>query len=127
MYLPQRYEFDLTSFDEGLTLASLHLGLPHRQHFPLQIGSPYAQGKAHFRHLNLEPQLRGVELINHDRHLTMLQLNPSIILDCLYEADHDVFVTNPKTKSVLKDEGIEHSMDECGSFAQRQPLLHATC
>ena len=33
---------------------------------------PFAQGKAHFRHLNLEPQLRGVELINHDGHPTML-------------------------------------------------------
>ena len=36
---------------------------------------------------------------------------PTVLKD-LCKVGHDIFITNPKTKSILKYEGIEHSMDE---------------
>ena len=47
------------------------------------------------------------------------KLTPSKVLDCLYEIDHDIFATNFEMKSILKDEGLKHSVDEGG-------ILHPT-
>jgi len=44
--------------------------------------------------------------------------SPSTVLDRLCEVDHEIFTTDPETKSILKDKGTEHSVDDCGSFAQ---------
>jgi len=41
------------------------------------------------------------------------ELRSFTVLNRLCEVGHDVFATNSEMKSILKDEGIEHSLDEC--------------
>jgi len=42
------------------------------------------------------------------------KLTPPTVLNYLFKVDHDVFITDLERKIILEDEGIEHSMKECG-------------
>jgi len=48
----------------------------------------------------------------------MMGIQPSFeqftVLNRHYVVGHDVFATNFETKSIFKDEGIEHSLDKRG-------------